>query len=132
MIQVKYTLLILLVLLIVFCYLEVRDLKAFLRAPSVQTKQGSEKEELYTFYACASYENGVIWRSVMIGSIIATFVLSYFLYIAYGYIESWMILMLLFIVFVVFYLIASFRNFHLDRVICSKARNNMRLIEDMH
>lgn len=119
---------ILIILFLIALWAELRDYIFIFKQPQVNSLPIDQQQDQLTFYACAAYENGVLWRETLLPTIIVTFIICYILYILKVKLEIWLVLLILLVVFVPFYGMASFKNYHYHRVSCARSRKNMIML----
>jgi len=121
--------LILLILLILAIYWEYCDYRRLQTRPSIQTKTNSNDiQKEYLFYSCFNYENNIYWRSIFIASTISTSFISYVLYLLKVQLKIWLVLLIFVGIFIPFYIITSFKTFHLYRNMCNKVKTDLLIL----
>lgn len=91
--------------------------------------QTNDQIETYQFLACFGYEGRVYWRMTYIASFILALVLTYVLAKLYKNEPSfWTFFIILALAFVIFYGTTNYTAFHVNRILCSKARTSVRIL----
>lgn len=130
-------LIILLILLSLAFYWEYKDyLRLYLR-PNVNSLSPLEQQKELVFHACFNYENRVEWRSILIGTIISTLIIWYILTqmgsnndessTASGPSLNMMLLIAL-AIFGTFYVLSTFKHYHLYRNMCGKIKSDLTIL----
>ncbi len=82
-----------------------------------------EREEEYIFNICFPYDHLVKWRTIFLGSLVATFLIFLFFYGLGVPITNSIIYLIIFAaIFITFYGIFTFERHHFWRDACSKVR----------
>lgn len=123
----------LVVLGLLYCAMkwESNDIKKFYaRRPVYDIKDPVEREKEYMFYSTFNAENHIMWRSLFMSATIASVVIYLFLK---NYSDPKKMelncFVILFIVFLIYYLTHIYRNFHVYRVMASKVKKNVYIME---
>lgn len=110
--------------------------KIYNRQPVYLIKDKKEKEKEYIFYSTFNSENNVVWRSLFICSVISSLLIYFFFknYTSYQSTDKDSLeincFIILFIVFLVYYLMSTFKNFHMYRVMTGKILKNKFVFEN--
>lgn len=75
-----------------------------------------------SFYACKS-QNKVVWREALIGSVLSTLLVFFFLYVLKFPISFFLFILVSSIVFIVYYAISNFRNYHWYKEVCDASNS---------
>ena len=108
---------------------ENKELQTIEALPELDDVPVDEQFKYLQDLACRSFIEGVEWRRVVIGALIATFViwlfLHYYLKKQSAKIDLVIILTILIVITLTFYGFAIFKGHHIDRVICKKANPDL-------
>lgn len=108
---------------------ENKELQNIEALPELNDVPPDEQIKYLQSLACRPYVEGVEWRRVVIGALIATFViwlfLHYYLKKQSAKIDLVIILTFLIVITLTFYGFAVFKGHHIDRVICKKANPDL-------
>jgi hypothetical protein len=122
--QDKIILLVLLVIAIILFVAifmwENREMKLVENCKSIEDISEEEKLHHLQDLACYPYTTKVLWRGVVIETILATFVIYIFLYKKFD-VKITDILIIGFIILAILMAMGLFQTFHYDRVVCQKA-----------
>lgn len=108
------------ILLIAIYVWEMREMHLVEDCQSVDDVPEDQKVAHLQDLACYHYTTKVVWRQVVIGTIIATLVIYVFLY-KKMHMDITTTLVIAFIILATFMVLGIFNNFHYDRVVCQKA-----------
>lgn len=123
---------ILIIILSVFLVLalvwEYRDYIRLYARSSLNSLPPSQRERELTFYGCFNYENKVEWRSILIGTILSSLLIWYILH-QFGYLIPVNLILLIGVsILGVFYILATFKHYHLYRNMCGKIKPELTII----
>lgn len=113
--------LIVVIILFVSIYIwENKEMKLVETCKSISDVPDVQKVEHLQNLACFNYTKKVNWRMTVLSSIVATFLISLFLYKKLK-LDITLVLVIAFIILASFSVIDTFNNYHYQRVICYKA-----------
>jgi len=122
-------------LIVLFIYAimwEIGDHEKLCSRPHISGLNKRKRERELRFYGCYNYENAVDWRLIYIGSFLATVIICTILEMGgNGWLSKgnyWVPFLTLVTIFIIFYIILSFRRFHVHRVMCSKIDDRLQTI----
>lgn len=114
--------------LVLALYWEYKDYHRLYRRPNIYSLRPERRHRELTFYGCYNYENKVEWRLILIGAIISSFFIWYLLK-QFGYaINNNVVILVFLIILSVFYILSTFKTFHLYRVMCSKIKPELNIL----
>ena len=111
------------ILIIAIWYWESAELKKLEQGKNVEEVPPEQKEEQYQKYGCYSWTTEVVWRRVVLGTLIASVIIYFFLR---NKIKTKVttILVVSFIILATFMVLEMFRSYHVSRTICYKVNPN--------
>lgn len=117
---------ILLVLLVLAIYWIWFDYDRLFRMPDIDHIPPEERVKQLQFLACFNFENGPQWRIIYIATIIVGLVLLYVFGLPGHSIKPGILLLL--IIFFVFYGLFALQAYHVQRLLCSKAKPDLNAL----
>ena len=126
--MILYLFLILIVFLILALFWEYKDYFRLYARPNVNTLTSAQQQRELIFYGCFNYENKVEWRSILIGTILSTLLIWYILLQFRLDVSGNMIILIALSILGIFYILDTFKNFHLYRVMCSKIKPELTIL----
>lgn len=117
------------ILLLLAIYWEYADhTRLTSRPPITPDHDEYDREKEYLFYGCFNYENNVYWRSIFIATAISMLALVYIFSLMKVPITGWLVFLIVLAVFIPFYILVTFRTFHLYRVMCNKIKPDLTIL----
>jgi H+/gluconate symporter-like permease len=110
------------VIILVICfawYWEKNEIKKLESKPTLDEVPPEDQIRFLQEMSCFGYTEGVAWRMIVIGTLIASLVISLYLRTKLK-VDIVMFLSVAVIIAVTFTIIGMFKNYHIDRVVCMK------------
>ena len=126
--MILFLFLILILFLILALFWEYKDYFRLYARPNVNTLTPSQQQRELIFYGCFNYENKVEWRSILIGTILSTLLIWYILLQFDIPVQGNMIILMALSILGIFYILDTFKTYHLYRIMCSKIKPELTIL----